>query len=377
MAVEFRYANLDEYPRISAFLHEYWANNHIYTRDRKLFDWSFHRPGHWDPNTYSFSLAVDGPELVGILGGIPFTLNQFGKSSKAVWIVNYVIRPDRRKGAMALQLLSSFRKPEFSAVVAFGINPATVAIYQVLRGQVLPEIPRHFLVMPGQGERMACALKLAYPDWSDERAANLVSGFELKALPVAPLQTGNVLPATWDELDWPVHAARTIGAARDADFLTWRYKNHPDFEYKFLTVPEGKRSGLAVWRLETIRTETPHGRKDVDRIGRLVEFLPASPANAQALFGAFVAELDRNGAMAADFYGYHGETRKFLQELGFTGASAHTDGGALPSRFQPLDGKGGGIMSALFLRDAKTPTRDDDECPWYWTKSDSDQDRPN
>ena len=45
MAVEFRYANLDEYPRISEFLNEYWAKNHIYTRDRTLFDWSFHRAG--------------------------------------------------------------------------------------------------------------------------------------------------------------------------------------------------------------------------------------------------------------------------------------------------------------------------------------------
>ncbi|MGA3294945.1 MAG: hypothetical protein ABSE45_13295 [Candidatus Acidiferrales bacterium] len=377
MGVEFRFANLREYPRISDFLHEHWAKNHVYTRDRALFDWSFHRPGHWDPESYSFSLAVDGDELVGILGGIPFTLNRFGQASKAVWIVNYVIRTDYRKGATALQLLSSFRKPEFSAVVAFGINPATVAIYQVLRGQVLPEIPRHFLVMPHQTERMACALHLAYPDWSDERAASLISGFELPELPVAPLQMGHSLPCSWDEIDWPEHASRTIGAARDADFLTWRYRNHPVFNYRFLTVPEGKRTGLAVWRLETIRTETPHGRKDVDLIGRLVEFLPASAANAEALFGAFVGELDRAGAMGADFYGYHGETRKWLQELGFRGAQSHPDGPAIPSRFQPLDGKGGGIMSAIFLRDGKSPGSDDVECPWYWTKSDSDQDRPN
>ena len=37
---------------------------------------------------------------------------------------------------------------------------------------------------------MACALKLAYPDWSDERAASLSSAFELPELPVAPLQIG-------------------------------------------------------------------------------------------------------------------------------------------------------------------------------------------
>jgi hypothetical protein len=377
MAVEFRYANLDEYPRISDFLGEYWAKGHIYTRDRALFDWSFHRPGHWDPTQYSVSLAVDGPELVGILGGFPFTLNQFGQASKAVWIVNYVIRPDYRKGAMALQLLSSFRKPEFSAVVAFGINPATVAIYRVLRGTVLPEIPRHFLVMPKQGERMACALKLIYPDWSDDRVASLVSAFELPELPVAPLQIGHSLPATWDEKDWPEHAAKTIGAARDADYLKWRYMDHPVFKYEFLTVSEGNRTGLAVWRLETIRTETAHGRKDVDRIGRLVEFLPVSSTNAQALFGAFVGELDKAGAMAADFYGYHGPTRRWLEEMNFRRPAIHPDGGLLPSRFQPLDGKGGGIMSAVFLRDGKAPSGEDENCPWYWTKSDSDQDRPN
>jgi hypothetical protein len=378
MAVEFRYANVNEYQRVSDFLGEHWAKGHIYTRDRSLFDWSFRRPGNWElPNSYSFSMAVDGSELVGILGGVPFTLNQFGKASKAVWIVNYVIRPDYRKGAMALQLLSSFRKPEFAAVVAFGINPATVAIYRVLRGQVLPEIPRHFLVMPHQGERMACALKITYPEWSDDRAASLISKFELPELPVAPLQIGHALPSTWDEKDWPEIAAKTIGASRDADYLNWRYRNHPVFDYKFLTVAEGNRTGLAVWRLETIRTETPHGRKDVDRIGRLVEFLPVSSANAQALFGAFIGELDHAGAMAADFYGYHGRTRTWLQEMGFKGTGAHPDGPFLPSRFQPLDSKGGGIMSAIFLRDGKAPSAEDADCPWYWTKSDSDQDRPN
>jgi hypothetical protein len=81
--------------------------------------------------------------------------------------------------------------------------------------------------------------------------------------------------------------------------------------------------------------------------------------------------------MGADFYGYHGETRKWLQELGFRGAQSHADGSFIPSRFQPLDGKGGGIMSAIFLRDGKSPGSEDVECPWYWTKSDSDQDRPN
>ena len=377
MPVEFRYATVGEYQRISDFLDQHWAKGHVYTRMRRLFDWTFHRSGHWDPNTYSFSLAVDGGELVGILGGIPFTLNRFGETSKAVWIVNYVIRVDYRKGATALQLLSSFRRPEFSAVVAFGINPATVAIYQVLRGKVLPEIPRHFLVMPSQEERMARALKIAHPDWVEGRAADLISAFQVAELPKAPSQVGNSLPSSWDERDWPQLALRTVGASRDADYLDWRYRRHPVFDYQFVTVEEGNRTGLAVWRLETIRRETPQGREDVDRIARLVEFLPASSANAEALFGAFLKEVDQAGAMAADFYGYHGETQKWLQEMGFRGSDTHVEGGALPSRFQPLDGKGGGIMSAIFLQSGDAPSSNGSPCSWYWTKSDSDQDRPN
>src|ERR1051326_9053143 len=118
MALDFRYARLDEYPSISLFLHEFWDQNHVYCRERELFDWTF-------------------------------------RTSNGMWIVNYVIRPDHRKGSAALQLLSQFRKPEFNPVIAFGINPATSAIYRVLRGQVLDEIPRHVMVLPESEERMA------------------------------------------------------------------------------------------------------------------------------------------------------------------------------------------------------------------------------
>ncbi len=61
MAVEFRFANLGEYPRISDFLNEHWAKNHIYTRNRPLFDWSFHRPGHWDPEQLQLLAGIGRP----------------------------------------------------------------------------------------------------------------------------------------------------------------------------------------------------------------------------------------------------------------------------------------------------------------------------
>ena len=65
-----------------------------------------------------------------------------------------------------------------------------------------------------------------------------------------------------------------------------------------------------------------------------------------------------------------------LEEAGFVDTSAVEDGERMPARFQPLDGKGGGILSAMFLKEP-APGFLAADSPWYWTKSDSDQDRPN
>ena len=376
MAVTFRYANADEYPRIADFLDQFWAKGHIYVRDKPLFDWTFGRLTHWEESGYCFALGEDNGELVGILGGIPFLFNSFGKSSKGIWIANYVIRPDHRKGATALQLLSVFRNMSRHAVVASGINPATSTIYKVLRGEVLPYIPRRFAVFPEGTERMTNLLHIAYPDWSNERTRNLAETLRVDRLGDADLTAGDSLPPNWDTTDWQVIAEKTIGAARDSDYLTWRYLQHPRFSYRFVTIREDERSGLLVWRLEVIRRTSEQGRVDVDRIGRIVELLPVSAENAGKLLATGMRQMINEGAFAADFYGYHSETNRDLDSAGFADTTKLTDGEHIPSRFQPLDGKGGGILSAMFLRE-KAPAFQDPDCPWYWTKSDSDQDRPN
>jgi hypothetical protein len=377
MSIQFRYVGLAEYPRVSQFLDEYWAKNHIYVREQALFDWTFSRKRHWDDETYSFAVAEDGGEIVAILGGIPFTFNCLGKSSKAVWIVNYAVRPDHRRGPAALQLLSTFRKPPFQTVIAAGLNPASTIIYKVLRGVVLPEMPRHFAVFPNAAGRTADLLQLTYPDWTRERAVSLAKAFVLAGNGDHSVPHGTTLPASWDETDWPKIASQTVGAARDTDYLNWRYVQHPCFKYGIVTVPEGNRTGLAVWRLEPIQRETPAGRVPVDRLARLVEFLPVSENNGRELINALLVDVRATGALGVDYYGYHGFTRSILQHNGLRSIEAHPDGALIPSRFQPLDTHGGGILNAMFVPEGLPFCTTEPNCPWYWTKSDSDQDRPN
>ncbi len=373
----FGYAASGDYDRISRFLHEYWANNHIYCRDRKLFDWTFDPRGIWKESDYCFAIAEDNDELVGILGGIPFRFNHFGKTSQGVWIVNYVIRPDHRRGTTALKLLSTFRRPPVENVIAFGINPATSAIYRVLRGEVLPYIPRHYGILPFGQERMVNILRIAYPDWPADRAQSLAEAFRMDSLPDGNIAHETSLPEDWDQNQWPRIAERTIGAARDLEYLTWRYLKHPDYQYQVICIPSNGQTGLLIWRLETIRQATPEGRAELDKIGRIVEFLPVSAQNARDLLAVFYRKLCVAGGFAADYYGFHGESRDWLEQAGILHTDRHPDGIAMPSRFQPLDGKGGGILSAAFLQSGLPACTPESMSTWYWTKSDSDQDRPN
>src|SRR5690606_24533285 len=147
------------------------------------------------------------------------------------------------------------------------------------------------------------------------------------------------------------------------------------FNYHFIAVPEGERTGLLAWRLETIHRQTENGaREPVETIARLLEFLPASEANAKELLARFRSECAVNGALGADYYGFHGAQREQLDRLGFR-ALSDEDADSIPSRFQPLDGKGGGILSAFFLKQEAPEVAVTGACPWYWTKADSDQDR--
>jgi hypothetical protein len=89
-----------------------------------------------------------------------------------------------------------------------------------------------------------------------------------------------------------------------------------------------------------------------------------------------MAAIRREDCVAVDYYGFHGKTRAMLNKLGLP-ATGPSDAECIPGRFQPLDGKGGNILSAGFLPPGAPPCTLDEDCPWYWTKSDSDQDRPN
>ena len=380
---------LDQYPLAADFLHRYWAPNHIYTRDKALFDWTFHRETFANPDTYSFAVAEHDGQIVGVLGGIPFRFNDRGHERPAFWLANWKLRDEFRRGTTGLDLLNHFYAPPDQVTISFGINPTVARLYDAMHWHVMDNIPRYFAVHPVRVGEFARLLHLANPAWSPGKGlalANALLARPSRATSVAAITPPD--PDPWDQSSWASLKRELTGPVRDAAYLHWRYTQHPTFEYRFIQVADraaarhgesGRHSiGLIVWRLETIRHKVGDQLHDVARIARLVEFLPTSAENARHLIAHLWDAINVAGACGCDCYLYHGKFGQWLAGAGLHRLDDHADGNAVPSRFQPLDAAGGRIRSAVSLRTPPFPVYPfAPDCTWYWTKSDSDQDRPN
>ena len=378
MAVEIRFVQRDEYPLAAEALDRLWAPNHVYCRDRALFDWTFRRPGLWEQDSYCFVLAWLDGEVAGTLGAIPYLFNDLGRLSRGFWPTNWIVREDARGHGIGTKLTAVFSEPPSESQIHFGINDVVANLHARVQAQLVPDLPRHFLALPGQAARLAEVLRVTWPDWTAEQAETLAAALEYRRARENATACERSLPADWDAKAWSKRAPLLRGAVRDHDYLNWRYCQHPTFQYRLVVVPEGDDYGLLVWRLETIRKRGAAGLEDLDCMGRVVEFLPCSEANAADLLGHLLSDAEAAAAFGVDFYGHHGPTREWLQALGFPLVAAIPDGMSVPSRFQPLDNRGGRIRSAIWGGDwPAPPDPPSPTCPWYWTKSDGDQDRPN
>ncbi len=372
---------LDQYPLAADFLHRHWAANHIYTRDKALFDWTFHHEGMSQAGVYSFAVAEQDSQIVGVLGGIPFRFNDRGDQRPAFWLANWKLRDEFRRGTTGLQLLDHFYAPPHRVTISFGINPTVARLYDAMRWHVIDNIPRYFAVHPARADEFAGLLQLGNPSWpagEHQKMANALLGHPLRATSAATFAPPE--PQQWNQRSWEPLRLELTGAARDAAYLDWRYVRHPSFQYNFIQIPETAPGpiGLLVWRLETIRQKVGDQLIDVARIGRIVEFLPASKQNAASLLSHLWNVLDAAGALGCDCYLYHGRLGQWLTDAGLHRLDDHPHDNSVPSRFQPLDSAGGQIRSAVSLRTGPFPAYPfASDCTWYWTKSDSDQDRPN
>lgn len=377
MSITLRYAGWEDRAQAMSLVDQLWRRGHRLSWDVPLFDWMFGARRHlWDHDGYSFAIASNQDEPVGIHAGVPFRLNVRGESKLGLWRMLWIVVPDARAGNAGLLLHRAVDRPPYINV-SFGINDLVARLYKAMGYALIPDIPRHVAVLPGGAAASDALLGIAYPTWEAARRTALVAALQVR---VPDRQGGEVafgLPEDWERQGWAKLAPQVIGAARDQDYLTWRYVDHPGFTYRLLSVRQGADLALAVWRAETIRAPGQDGA--LCQMGRVVEILLPEPRLGPDLLAALYADMTAQGMALADYYGYHHATAQLLDGCGFRAAHDVVDGPLIPTRFQPLDGGTGTIKSGLHapkgLEVPSFPVGPGGD--WLWSKGDSDQDRPN
>ncbi|WP_104401016.1 hypothetical protein [Vibrio penaeicida] len=133
MKTEFKVCSLDMVDELIGFIDEHWRKDHIFTRDRKLFDWQ-----HKNGDQYNFVLAMRGKEIIAILGFIP--TSQFSKTledQKEAWLAIWKVRDDIRQPGLGLLMLKFLKKElDLKLICSLGLSKQVVPIYKALKYEV-------------------------------------------------------------------------------------------------------------------------------------------------------------------------------------------------------------------------------------------------
>jgi len=368
--MEIRFFQLSETTQLQKAINEIWAENHIFTRDENLLKYMFYNNparalavtnGH-----YSFLGAWINNKPVGLLGIMPFVLNNQGKRDLGFCLTNWIVLPEYRTSGAGLALLNEVQKFKPDVILSLGINNDVSKLYKMMRWNVLEDCPRWIGIQ--KKERTIEEVLSGNPEplryWEEIKSVEVKPSYEIEIDQILDEQL-------WNEYYWNDFAKQSIGFARDYSFIAWRYLENPYFKYRVLTCKDrdGSYKGLAIVRVEQIL--------DKEKIGRVVEFMATSQDCAVALANSLV-DLDKD-ILFYDFYCFSSISSWGLESVGFKKVYKNIqDKYVLPSRFQPLDLEVTNLMASLYtspqLRKKINLLNGDF---WYVTKGDSDQDRPN
>ncbi|WP_141506462.1 GNAT family N-acetyltransferase [Paenibacillus luteus] len=357
----FKESNIDE---LKLAINDIWAKNHILSKEDRLIEHMFKKsPAHnkiCGKNEVSFLGAWDNGKIIGLLGVLFLEVNVRGEKELGACLTNWIVIPEYRNTGAGMALLDKVIESNPSMILSLGINRSVAKLYQLMKWKVFQNVPRWIgLVDRNKTLEMfnvnAEALKLFNEITSNNKEGNI--------------RISNKLDKDkWNDFYWNGIAKKTLGFARDFDFLNWRYLDHPYFNYEIIICESiiGQYLGLAVVRKEKIESSNL-------TVGRIVEFI-AEDQVASILLANKIAEFCSD-VLFIDFYCFSAETAKGLESIGFKKEMKQP---VLPTNFQPVDYKVNNMMASVYLKPSLLNNVDIlcDQA-WYVTKGDSDQDRPN
>lgn len=367
--MEIRWCPAERLGDLQAFIDAYWKKGHILGRDAELLLWQ--HPPRGDGTLPVLTAFDPAGDIRGILGIIPVPFCAHGERHPGSWLTTWVVMPEERNTHLGLALLRDAMDQTPGLVGTLGGNAITMRILRALRYHADDSVPRWVRPLDlAAFESLIAAAGLDAPQeaweaWGSAAGAPVpaAGGFEVAGW-------SEDVAASWDDAWRSRFASKIVGTWRDAEYLRWRYVEHPRFRYevRFARRPGGPIEGLLVFRLQRVQDRD-------EGIVRIVELL-GEPAAADELVASVLAETDDGATAFADFYCTSPRFAAPFERAGFV--REPVAGLTLPALFQPLDARRTALTAAFWAADdVAGGTEVFAGGDVYFTRSDCDQDRPN
>lgn len=360
----------DDWPAVSEFISTEWEANHP-VLNKDFFFWQ-HRGFGAGRGVEATPLAFSNGQLVGMRGVIPGEYQvprgsggyEYARGGAfAMWLV----AKEMRGQGVGRQLLAHC-ETHLPVMLALGSNENTSVPIYLRNGFSRLDGLDHWYTLLSENAR-----GLVFGE--GEESPLFPSGRGKKITQLQSTTNAEYLAALWNDFstNFPLFSLRRTG-----EFWKWRYLNHPVFDYEILHDPE---LGIAaVQRLEEV--DTSDGRL---RVMRLVELVAGQSAGGrkrrfdeavETFLRSLLLEARARGIDAADLRLPNGVFGQGLIGAGLQlmqrGAVAE-NGNGFAGRLNPL------LLapSPINLHWKTALGRPFSGSGLYFTKSDSDMDRPN
>ncbi|KYG94256.1 hypothetical protein ABEW24_13935 [Paenibacillus jamilae] len=374
--MEIRLFRRDETDLYMEAIDKIWRKSHILSKDKALADFMFYNtPQHekyvGKENYGAIGVWEDG-KIVGLGGLMLFEFNLNGETEAACNVTNSIVLEEYRSSMAGLLL---YAKPldlypffcNFGIGLSkFSMRVSPAAISRDIVTQPIYKLDR----MVGILDKKKTSEVLL--DGNENYLRNY--GMVLKVTQYGDKTVRQELVKDrWDSFYYTHIAPKTISVSRNFEFLSWRYLNHPTFNYLVYTAQDqaGNYEGLFIARVESIVNNTA-------KILRIVEFISKNQDASIALANKIVEIGTEEAVLFADFYCTTDMFNFGLESVGFKKEfTSDDDKIVLPSRFQPVDLSVVNLNACLSFYGKKVKRLNLLNNNIYFTKGDSDQDRPN
>lgn len=366
--VEIRVIRLDEIGLIGQLFDQYWRKDHIFYREPEILIWQYYQNPYTKLFTDDLSLlgAFDKDRLIGVLGYMPFLLNNYAdKKEFGCHLCNWYA--DSSYGFVGLNLLYKIiRSKPFTAMFAFDQTTKSRPIYKRLNWKMEDCFPRYILVTDkARLKKVLVDAKDFYKIIDMLPSPVIVNKLLNKKVKVFEIQTIEKLE--WDDFYWNIFATNSFGPAREKKYLRWRYEDIPRYLYRFIVSYINETvSGLLVFRVEQIKDRE-------EKVLRIVELI-CTEQSFYPLINHIINLCLSENICLVDFFCTYKIYENLLKSHGFTKGiinSAYN----LPYLFQPLENQRLVLNYCWKINSNKFENIDSKEL--YITKGDADNDRPN